>query len=63
MIPATGAHEILRDPAFLAELDRATRGSGKTAEQARRSPVATLKSPTCGRVKIPQGRRQERVDC
>ena len=36
MIPATGAHEILRDPAFLAELDQAARGSGKTAEQARR---------------------------
>jgi len=27
------------------------------------TPAATSKSPTCGRVKIPQARRQEWVDC
>ena len=33
-------------------------------EKARfRTPAVTLKSPTCGRVKIPQGWQQERVDC
>ena len=27
------------------------------------SPAATSNSPICGRVKIPQGERQERTDC
>ena len=27
------------------------------------TPAVTSKSPTCGRVKIPQARRQEWVDC
>ena len=46
-----------------SRLPRAGRLEIALANGHRLTPVATSKSPTCGRVKIPHPRRQERVDC